>query len=243
MGKTAGIIIIGDEILSGKVQDCNSLFMAKELRVLGLDVCRISVIPDDLEEIAGEVKEFSDRFEYVFTSGGIGPTHDDVTIEGIARGFGVDPVIHDELKGLLHERYGDNLTQEQMKMAMIPEGGELIKDKTLRFPLIRFRNVYIFPGIPEYLRTKFFAIAKLFNERPILLKKVYIHEYEHEIAPLLSTINKSFTDVKIGSYPVVGNREFHVMVTFESLKKESLDAAVQDLLKGIPEERIIKVEG
>lgn len=243
MSKTAGIIIIGDEILSGKIQDFNSQFMSKELRLHGIDVRRISVIPDDINEIAREVREFSDKFDYVFTSGGIGPTHDDVTIEGIARAFDVKPVLNDSLKEMLHEKYGEILTPEQLKMAEVPEGAELIKDETLKFPLILFKNIYILPGIPEYLVEKFFVIEKLFNEPPILLKKVYIRENEPEIAPILNAIVKSRRDVKIGSYPVVGNKDYYVMVTLESFNEESLNSALENLINRLSREKVIKVEG
>jgi molybdenum cofactor synthesis domain-containing protein len=243
MAKTAGIIIIGDEILSGKIQDLNSQFMVKELRLHGIDVRRISVIPDDVQEIANEVKEFSRRFDYVFTSGGIGPTHDDVTIEGIAKAFDVRLILNDSIKIFLHNKYGKNLTPEQLKIAEIPEGAELMTDDAIAFPIIIFNNIYILPGIPEYLEKKFFVIEKLFHEQPFLLKKVYIKEYEPEIAPYLNEIVKSHKKVKIGSYPVVGNKDYYVMVTLESLDKKRLDSALEDLIQKISKKKVIKIEG
>jgi FAD synthetase len=243
MSKTAGIIIIGDEILSGKVQDHNSRFMVKELRLRGVDVRRISVIPDDIQEIANEVKDFSERFDYVFTSGGIGPTHDDVTIESVAKAFDVRVTLNDSIKKFLHERFGKQLTPEQLKIAEVPEGSELIKNGAIKFPIILFRNVYILPGIPEYLEEKFFVIEKLFDEPPFLLKKVYVKEYEPEIAPFLNEIVKRHKDVKIGSYPVVGNKDYYVMITLESLVKKSLDLAFEDLLNKIPKKKVVRVEG
>ena len=242
MAKTAGIIIIGDEILSGKVQDLNSLFMAQELRQHGINLRRISVIPDDVQEIAKEVKEFSERFDYVFTAGGIGPTHDDVTIEGIAKAFGVRLILNDSIKKFLNKRYGKHLTPEQLKVAEVPNGAELIKDDTIAFPLLLFRNIYILPGIPEYLEKKFFVIEKLFNEPPFLLKKIYIKEYEPEIAPLLNQIVRRHKNVKIGSYPVVGNKDYYLMVTLESMNGKNLNLALKDLIEKIPKKKVIKVE-
>lgn len=241
MGKTAGIIIIGDEILSGKVQDCNSFFMAKELRLHGINLCRISILPDLIDEIAEEVSKFSNKFDYVFTSGGIGPTHDDVTIEGISKAFNVKPVINDTLKKLLEKRHV-NLTPEELKMAEVPEGAELVSDETLTFPLISFKNIFIFPGIPEFLRKKFSAIEKLFNEPPIFLKKVYIHEYESDVAPILNEILTLHKNIKIGSYPVVDNRDYTVMVTLESLDEAILKSAFMNLLEKLPKEKIVRVE-
>src|SRR4030067_197205 len=122
--KTAGIIIIGNEILSGKVHDINSYFLACELRSLGVDVRRISVIPDETETIGIEAFEFSNQYDYVFTSGGVGPTHDDVTMAGIASGFGVKLAMHPEIRNILSARYKNNLNSVIMKMAEVPEGAE-----------------------------------------------------------------------------------------------------------------------
>ena len=243
MAKTAGIIIIGDEILSGKIQDHNSNFMVKELRLHGVDVRRISVVPDDIEEIATEVKKYSGRFDYVFTSGGIGPTHDDVTIAGVAKAFNVKLILNDSIKRFLHKRYGRKLTPEQLKMAEIPDGAELIKDATISFPLLIFKNIYILPGIPTFLEKKFLVIEKIFHEQPILLKKVFLKEYEPEIAPFLNSVVKSHKDVKIGSYPVLGNRDYYVMITLESLDAENLHSALNDLLQKIPNKKVIRIEG
>jgi FAD synthetase len=241
MGKTAGIIIIGDEILSGKIHDDNSFFMAKELWSHGIQVCRISVIPDSVDEIAGEIRNFSPRFDYVFTSGGIGPTHDDVTIEGISAAFDVRTVVHVTLKELLEKKLG-TLSPEQLKMAEVPDGAELISGETLSFPLIKFRNVFVFPGIPQLLRKKFLAIEKLFDEPAVRLKKVYLSESEALIAPVLNEIVRSYKNVKIGSYPVVDNTDYSVMVTLESLDDTSLGLAFRKLLGGIPGDKLIRVE-
>ncbi len=230
---TAGIIIIGDEILSGKVEECNFLFLTRRLRARGVSVCRVSIIPDEIDEIAAEVKIFSDRYDYVFTSGGLGPTHDDVTIEGIAKGFSVKVVVEKHLYSILERRYGDRVTPERQKMAEIPEGAQIITSKALEFPLIRYRNVFIFPGIPQYLRDKFNVIENMFTSPSILLKRVYVSEYESEIAPMLNDVVRNNKDVKIGSYPIMNNKEHRVMLTLESLDVAALDVAVDALVKGL----------
>jgi molybdenum cofactor synthesis domain-containing protein len=242
MPKTAGIIIIGDEILSGKVQDGNAFFMAQELWAHGIQLSRISVIPDSIEEIAEEVRKFAEKFDYVFTSGGIGPTHDDITIEGISKAFNVRAVIDPTLKGILETRQGA-LSPAQLRMAEVPEGAELVNDDTLSFPLIKFRNVFIFPGIPQLLRKKFHTIEKMFHEPPIYLKKVYVNESESRIAPVLNVIVERYQNVKIGSYPVLENTDYTVMVTLESLDASSLSSAYISLLENIPEDKLFKAEG
>jgi FAD synthetase len=240
MPKTAGIIIIGDEILSGKTKDDNSFFMAQELWSHGIYLRQICIIPDSIEEIAEVVKNFSEKFDYVFTSGGIGPTHDDVTIEGISKAFGIKPVIHETLRAFL-EKKQDKLLPEQLKMAEVPEGAELITNSTIGFPLIKFRNIFIFPGIPQLLKKKFFVIEKFFHEPRIYLKKIYVNESEARIAPILNEIVKTYTNVKIGSYPIMDNTEYTVKITLESVDKLCLNNAVEHILLKIPKEKLVSV--
>src|SRR5436309_1106482 len=126
MPKTAGIILIGNEILSGKIEDANAAYLCRELRELGVEVRRITVIPDEVSLIAEEVATFSKAFDLVFTSGGVGPTHDDVTIEGVARAMGVAVVRHPTLVGLLERYYRDTLTDAALRMAEIPDGASYL---------------------------------------------------------------------------------------------------------------------
>ncbi|HSE93686.1 MAG TPA: competence/damage-inducible protein A, partial [Methylomirabilota bacterium] len=158
MPKTAGIILIGNEILSGKIEDANATYLCRELRGLGVDVRRIAVVPDEVAVIAAEIATVSRDHDVVFTSGGVGPTHDDVTIEGAARAMGVAVTRHPDLVALLRGYYGDRLNEAQLKMAEVPEGAELIGGEVLRFPTILIRNVYVLPGVPEIFRQKFEAI-------------------------------------------------------------------------------------
>src|ERR1700752_1602831 len=156
MNRTAGIVVIGNEILSGKVTDTNSSFLTRELRAMGVDVRRISVIPDDLDDIAGTVRDFHQTFDLVFTSGGVGPTHDDITIEGVARALSRRVIVHPVLEAKIHEYLnGKTPNAAHLKMAEAPEGAELLMDERIRFPTIKAENIYILPGIPEILQQKF----------------------------------------------------------------------------------------
>ena len=238
--KTAGIIIIGDEILTGKVQDSNSFFLAKELWSRGINVCRISVIPDLTDEIAREVRFFSETYDYVFTSGGIGPTNDDITIEGISQAFGVKTVINDTLRKVLEQRHSV-LTPAQLKMAEVPERAELLNDGDMKFPLIKFGNVFIFPGIPELLKKKFHAVEHRFSGPKIFLIRVYFRESESVLAGYLNEVVESEMNVKIGSYPVLDNQDYSVIVTFESTDRSKLESAVRLLLGKAPAEKVIRV--
>jgi molybdenum cofactor synthesis domain-containing protein len=134
MPKTAGIILVGNEILSGKVEDANAVYLCRELRALGVEVRRITVIPDEVQLIADEVATFSRDYDVVFTSGGVGPTHDDVTIEGVARAMMVSVVRHPLLVELLERYYRGKVTEAALRMAEIPEGAELVGGETVRFP-------------------------------------------------------------------------------------------------------------
>ncbi|MBF0466204.1 MAG: competence/damage-inducible protein A [Nitrospirae bacterium] len=242
MPKTAGIVIIGDEVLSGKVEECNAYYMAKGLRAKGIIVRRISVIPDEVPVIAGEVKKFAADYDIVFTSGGLGPTHDDVTIEGIAKGFGVHVVTEHSLHTFLYNRYGSKLTPERSKMAEVPEGATVISHEDIRFPLIKFKNIYILPGLPEFLRDKFDVIISYYNENPIALKKVYFNEYESELAPFINEVVSKNPDVKIGSYPVLNEESYMVYLTLESFDSSAVDRAVDMITQSKYRDKIVQIK-
>ncbi|MEW6108128.1 MAG: competence/damage-inducible protein A [Nitrospirota bacterium] len=240
--RTAGIIIIGNEILSGKIHDSNAFYLASELHSLGVSVSRISVIPDEIDIIGGEALEFSERYDYVFTSGGVGPTHDDVTMAGIARGFGVKLLRHPDLENFFRLRYGGPLNAAIMKMTELPEGSNVITQENMRFPVISFRNIFIFPGIPEYLREKFSLIKERFRTSAFRLRRFFLNADEPDIANILNKVVAENTDVIFGSYPVLGNPEYRIIVTAESKSEGSLDKALNDFQKRLPEEIIVRID-
>ncbi|MBL7049605.1 MAG: competence/damage-inducible protein A [Nitrospira sp.] len=244
MGKSvsAGIIIIGNEILSGKVKDDNSYYLACELRKLGVDVRKISIIPDEIELIGSEVSEFSSQYNYVFTSGGVGPTHDDVTMAGIAMGFGVKLVESDEIREMLHSRFRYEVNNAVMKMALVPEGSTIEFREDLRFPVVSYRNIYIFPGIPEFLRNKFQFIKEKFRGEAFFLKRLYLNSHESLIADILSSIVRDNLSVMFGSYPIMDNPDYRIIITAESKTEEDLKNAVAQLITELPEGILVKAE-
>ncbi len=242
MSKTAGIVIIGNEVLSGKTQDMNSCFLCRELRTLGVEVQRILVIPDEIQLIGKEIVPFSRQWDLVFTTGGVGPTHDDVTMAGIAHGFGVKLIRHYDLERRLHERHGENINQARLKMAEVPEGAELIGEGSLYAPVVRFHNVYIFPGIPKILLERFNVIKERFRDTPFFLKIVYVKEGEGVIASTLNDLLVSFPNLLLGSYPVLGDPSFKVKVTLESKDENYLDQALKRLLDTLPRGAIHQIE-
>lgn len=242
MPKQAAILIIGNEILSGKIQDSNSAYLAKELRSLGVELREIRIIPDEVTRIAEAVRDFSERFEFVFTSGGVGPTHDDVTMEGIARAFGQKVVRHPNLTKILESWYKHELNEDRLKMAEVPEGSRFLAEDKLSFPAIAFRNVFIFPGVPEIFREKFQAIRESFRETPYYLKNVYVKMPEGKLASYLNQLLKQHPDLLLGSYPEMNNPGYRVKVTLESKKSSYLEEALQNLTRALPPDAIVKIE-
>jgi molybdenum cofactor synthesis domain-containing protein len=241
MPKTAGIILVGNEILSGKIEDANAAFLCRELRGLGVDVRRISVIPDEVGTIAAEIAAFSRDHDVVFTSGGVGPTHDDVTIEGAARALGVGVVRHPDLVALLRQFYGERLTEAHLKMAEVPDGAELVSGGSLRFPTILARNVYILPGVPEIFRQKFEALRERFRDRPFHLRNVFVRIGEGTLAPYLNELLGEYPSLMLGSYPEFSNPEYRVKVTLESRDRSYLEEALGRFLARLPTDAVVKV--
>lgn len=242
MTKTAGIVLIGNEILSGKITDANAAYLCRELRALGVEVRQVSVIPDEVTLICQEVGEFSKAYDLVFTSGGVGPTHDDVTIEGVARALGVGVVRHPQLVRLLEQYYKGNLNDTRLKMAEVPEGAELVAGDSLVFPAVMVRNVYILPGVPEIFRQKFEAIKERFRDQPYFLASVFVRMGEGILADFLNDLVRAYPSLMLGSYPELFNPEYTVKVTLESKDKAYLDQALADLLGRLPKEAVAKVE-
>jgi molybdenum cofactor synthesis domain-containing protein len=240
--KTAGLIIIGNEILSGKIQDQNSFFLATELRALGVSLMRISVIPDDLDTISKEARAFSDTFDLVFTTGGVGPTHDDITMAGIAIGFGVRLVRHPLLEQKFLDRYGSAANDAVMKMAEIPEGAEVIEFTTNNFPLVVFKNIFVFPGIPRYLREKFTLVRERFRTSDFYLKRLYLKANESDIAAILNSVVEKNDCVDFGSYPILDHPDYQIILTAESKLEADLDKAVTELLGKLPKDILVRID-
>jgi molybdenum cofactor synthesis domain-containing protein len=242
MAKTAGIVLIGNEILSGKVTDANAAYLCRELRQLGVDVRRITVVPDEVDLIASNVQEFSRSFDLVFTSGGVGPTHDDVTIEGVARAFGTGVIRHPDLVRLLDGFYSGVLTEARLRMAEVPDGAELFWAGSLRFPAVVMGNVHVLPGVPEIFRQKFEALKERFRESPFHLCCVFVSIGESILADHLNAVLLGHPELLLGSYPEFANVEYKVKVTLESKDKSYLDRAVEDLLGRLPDGALVRVE-
>jgi molybdenum cofactor synthesis domain-containing protein len=238
---TAAIVIIGDEILTGKFADENAAFLIGELRALGVDLRRITVIPDDRDDIAATVTECAARFDHVFTSGGVGPTHDDITIASIAHGFGVGVARHPELESRVRAYWGDALAVANLRLADIPDGASLVYGTDEIWPVVAFKNVYILPGVPALFRRKFLDIRDRFRASALTTARLYLDADEGDIAPFLDATVAAFPAVRIGSYPRFHERDFKVLITLESRDAPSVSAALAHLAAALGP-RVVRAE-
>ena len=239
---SAALLVIGNEILSGKVVDTNSPFLAMELRALGVDLERILTIPDDVELIANEVSRMSSDHDYVFTSGGIGPTHDDLTMEGIARAFDRELELNQSMMDRIERAQGTPPNESQRKMALIPADAQVIDAGDLWFPVVIVDNVHIFPGIPKLLQKKFHSIRDRFRGVPFELRRIYVKRHESDIAEQLNELLGEFPALMLGSYPQIDQSEYQVLLTLESRDADYLRRAQQSLLSRLPDAAIYKIE-
>ncbi|MBI4512413.1 MAG: competence/damage-inducible protein A [Deltaproteobacteria bacterium] len=242
LSDTAAIVIIGDEILSGKFVEENAAYLIPALRELGVSLRRIEVIPDSLEDIAETIRRLSARHDHVFTSGGVGPTHDDMTMEGVARAFGSKLRRHAELEQLLRAFYGGRLTERNLRMADVPDGAALILSDHSFWPVTQVRNVYILPGVPALFRRKFDSIRERFRARPFCATRVYCAAEEGNIAAYLDEVVAAFPQVSIGSYPRFDTPDFRVIVTLESKDAEAVERARKALVTSLPDGIVVRVE-
>ncbi len=242
---TAGIVVIGDEILSGKTEDTNCRYLIGQLRELGVALRGVAIIPDILDEIAATVSSFAGRYQHVFTSGGVGPTHDDLTMEGVARAFGTRVSRHPRLEKILRDFYGERLKERDLRMAEVPEGATLVDGDSLVWPVVSYANVYILPGVPEIFRRKFDGIRDRFRTAPFHLACVYTRDEEGTIAAHLDAVVAAHPAVSVGSYPrLAPDRQdgWKVKVTLESKDAGGVERAADDLIARLGPESVVTVE-
>jgi molybdenum cofactor synthesis domain-containing protein len=202
---TAALVIIGDEILSGRTEDKNIGQVARWLNGQGIRLVEVRVVPDQEQAIADSVNALRPAHDYVITTGGIGPTHDDITIDSIAAAFGVPVIVHPEARAILEEYYRDRppgLTEARLRMARVPEGAELIPNPTSGAPGVRMGNVYILAGVPNIAASMLEALTgKLAGGRPVVSVTIGARAAESDVADLLRETEAAHPGVAIGSYP------------------------------------------
>jgi molybdenum cofactor synthesis domain-containing protein len=216
---TAAAVVVGNEILSGKVEEANVAVLARELRRLGILLTRVVIVMDEVESIAREVRDLSAAHDWVFTSGGVGPTHDDVTVEAVAKAFGVPVVSSPEMTGMLRAHYGDRCTEGHLRMALVPQGAALEVSAEVTWPTIRLGNTWLLPGIPEVFRMKLPVVVARIGSAArgpsFVSHAVYTRMDEGVLKPLLDQVVAAFSDVSVGSYPKWLDPAYKTKVTFD----------------------------
>tara|TARA_Y100001970_G_C13963652_1_gene714467 strand:- start:15 stop:761 length:747 start_codon:yes stop_codon:yes gene_type:complete len=234
---TAGIIIIGDEILSGRTKDTNGNFIAKNLISSGIKLEEIRVIQDNKAIIKESVKLFSDKYNYVFTTGGIGPTHDDITSESIAEAFDKDYKINSEAFKILEKYYPKgNFNTSRQKMSKMPTDVELIYNPITAAPGFKLKNVFVLPGVPKMMEQMFINVLKnLKKGNPKNITTIETDLYESKIAPFLNDIQNKFNECSIGSYPYFNfiSKTGGVNIVISSWTMNSLDQVEKEIIKMI----------
>lgn len=231
----AALIIIGDEILSGRTHDANLNYLANWLGEVGVILDEVRVIPDVAVRIQNTVNECRAAFDYVFTTGGIGPTHDDITGENVAQAFGVDYLLNEDAKNLLEDNMGKgNLTQARLRMAMIPDGASLILNPVSAAPGFQLENVFVLAGIPVVMQSMLLDIEnRLSGGSKILSRSIHVFEGESHFAATLAEVEDMFEHLTIGSYPFYKAGEYGASFVIRSPIVDDVNKAFQILTEKI----------
>ncbi|HKF74415.1 MAG TPA: competence/damage-inducible protein A [Stellaceae bacterium] len=237
---TACVLIIGNEILSGRTQDANLSYLAKGLNEAGVRLREARVIPDVADTIVATVNEVRGRYDYVITTGGIGPTHDDITSECVARAFGVPLILHEGAKRILEARYrerGLELNEARLRMAHVPKGATLVLNSVSGAPGFRMGNVFVLAGVPQIMQAMFEGVkGELRGGRPVLSRAISCGLAEGQLAKGLGEIQTRYPDIDIGSYPWYRRGAYGVSLVLRSPDERRLGLAsdeVAGLVRGL----------
>jgi molybdenum cofactor synthesis domain-containing protein len=233
---TAALIVVGDEILSGRTQDKNIAQVASWLGIQGIRLREVRVVPDVMDAIVEAVNTLRARNDYLFTTGGIGPTHDDITVDAVAQALGVDVVIHPKARAILESYYETRggLNDARLRMARVPEGADLIENRVSGAPGIKAGNVYLMAGVPGITAQMLDGLTgQLEGGLPLLSTTVGCWVAESEIADLLRETEKAFDECQIGSYPFFREGRTGANFVIRSVSDEHLKACAHALAEGL----------
>jgi molybdenum cofactor synthesis domain-containing protein len=227
--RRAAALLIGSELLTGKVRDENLQILAKTLRSLGVELARVVFCPDDRSVIQRDIKELSQQFDLVGTSGGVGPTHDDITMEAVAAGLEKQVALSQKMRSFLEARYGD-LTETHLSMAMLPQEAQLVEGGDRGdWPIVVVDNVWIFPGVPQLFRAKLATLRKhLKGPGEFYSQELYLKADEIELKQRLDELVSDHPEVEVGSYPKWLDARYKTKVTFDSRSKDAVQLAFDD---------------
>ncbi len=241
---TAAIIIIGNEVLSGRTKDINTSTLAKWLNSLGIEVREVRIVPDDEIAIIHTVNFLRERFNYIFTTGGIGPTHDDITAESISKAFKLEYGFHKEAYSILEKYYNPGeFNDGRQKMAKMPVKAKLILNPTSGAPGFYIENVFCLPGVPSILQSMIGGLNNiLVGGDPILNLTISLRTVESEIASSLTKVQDKNKEVEIGSYPFFHAGKLGVSIVLRSEDQSKIDICNSEIIKFIKEKKIEIVE-
>lgn len=229
---SAALIVIGNEILSGRTQDLNIKFLGGELGKIGIFLNEVRIIADNENKIIKTVQELKDCHNYVFTTGGIGPTHDDITSLSVAKAFGAELELHEPSAKKMREHYGSNLNEARLKMAHIPSGASPIETKITSAPGFKIENVFVLAGVPMIAKAMFDALLPELSVGPPIISR-YIEALlgEGDIANQLEKIQNKFPDTDIGSYPFFRKGEIGLSVVAKGTNPEKINNIIYEVEK------------
>lgn len=243
VAETAAVLLVGNELLSGKVTEANLFELARTLRALGIRLERALVLPDDLAILAREIATLSASYDVVFTSGGVGPTHDDVTVEAVSRAFGKQATLDPTYAALIQDAYGERCTPDHLRMALVPEGSELAASPDGAWPVVVMKNVWLLPGVPEVFREKLATVrAWMRGPAPFVSRAVYTLLEETRLKPLLDALVLGHAGVEIGSYPRWFEPTYKTKITFDARDLALVEAAARALVESLPAGSLVRVE-
>ena len=225
------LLIIGDEILTGRVVEENLAYMIRHFGAAGYAPEEARIIRDRVEDIAEAVAELSSRYDYLVTTGGVGPTHDDVTYEGVARAFSIALEENPDMERFLGMRHGGTLEPGARRMARLPVGARVIENEENRWPVVQVRNCFVLPGLPGALKDKVHRVIALLPERAALIHaNVYLTADEATVSLWLEELQAQSGDLLIGSYPIVRNRRYFTKVSITGSSAEAVFALQQQVV-------------
>jgi len=238
---TAAMLVIGDEILSGRTKDRNLAFLADALTKAAIDLAEARIVADDHAAIVAAVRALSKKWDHVFTSGGIGPTHDDITADAIADAFGAKIGVRDDARALLEGMYkktGARINEARLRMARIPEGAILIDNPVSIAPGFSLQNVHVMAGVPAVFQAMVASVLSgIKGGKPLLSRSLRIDLPEGEIATPLAALAEQFPDVAIGSYPFIRDGKFGANIVFRCQDRTLLDSAINRFHEIFPKAR------
>ena len=241
---TAALIIIGDEILSGRTQDANLAYLAKWLGVQGIRLKEVRVVVDDMAAIGEAVNALRVQHDYLFTTGGIGPTHDDITVDAIAAALGREVIVHPDARQILADHYGDQLTEARLRMARTPAGASLIENPRTKAPGIRVENIFIMAGVPMITQGMLAALdGQLPGGAPVLSRTVAAWTQESKVAAVLKQAERANPGVQIGSYPFWREGKTGANFVLRSTSVAQLAEVAEQLMAGLTEIGITPIDG